>query len=226
VVGAGEIGMKAEELETNLKRIFTITSIWSAVVLIDEADVFLEKRSTADLDRNAIVAVLLRQLEYFPGILFLTTNREIVFDEALKSRIHVSIHYPDLDPVAKEKIWLAFLSRAGIKDKDLISWRQDAVQRLKNVPINGRQIKNTVNTAMVLARHKKEALRSDHIFQVLRMNEEYARLPTVKSNSLQHSSQLRRLWNFLRLLIMWLCRRSSLVALALIPRHVHSIFSL
>jgi hypothetical protein len=37
--------------------------IWGAVVLIDEADVFLEKRGTVSIQRNAIVSIFLRQLE-------------------------------------------------------------------------------------------------------------------------------------------------------------------
>ena len=46
-----------------LTRIFSAATKWGAVVLIDEADVFLEKRSLHDLHRNAMVAVFLRQLE-------------------------------------------------------------------------------------------------------------------------------------------------------------------
>ena len=89
---------------------FDIATTWKAIVLIDEADVFLEERTLAHLERNAMVAVFLRQLEcvlplpssllvcafadrlplpharasyrYFRGILFLTTNRVRVFDEA------------------------------------------------------------------------------------------------------------------------------------------------
>jgi hypothetical protein len=45
------------------------------VLLIDEADVFLEKRTLTDVHRNALVSVFLRLLEYYEGILFLTTNR-------------------------------------------------------------------------------------------------------------------------------------------------------
>ena len=48
---------------------------WEAVLLLDEADVFLEARSTHDLERNKLVSIFLRVLEYYEGILFLTTNR-------------------------------------------------------------------------------------------------------------------------------------------------------
>lgn len=52
------------------------------VVILDEADVFLEERGLADLQRNALVSVFLRCLEYYDGILILTSNRIGTFDEA------------------------------------------------------------------------------------------------------------------------------------------------
>jgi hypothetical protein len=63
-----------------------------ADVTSDEADVFLEARGRGenDLRRNAMVSVLLRVLEYYDGILILTTNRMRSFDIAVQSRIRKS----------------------------------------------------------------------------------------------------------------------------------------
>ena len=58
VVGSGDLGTKPSDLDHNLERIFDIATCWHAIVLIDEADVFLEQRSLHDLERNAMVAVL------------------------------------------------------------------------------------------------------------------------------------------------------------------------
>lgn len=63
VVGAGDLGTEAHSLDAELTRIFSTAAKWGAIVLIDEADVFLEERSLQDLFRNAMVAVFLRQLE-------------------------------------------------------------------------------------------------------------------------------------------------------------------
>lgn len=63
IVGAGDLGTYADKLDSALQRVLTLASAWKAVVLIDEADVFLEKRDLHDLVRNAMVAVFLRQLE-------------------------------------------------------------------------------------------------------------------------------------------------------------------
>jgi SpoVK/Ycf46/Vps4 family AAA+-type ATPase len=95
---------------------------WDAIVLLDEADIYLERRATNDLKRNSIVSgelcvtgicyqlltkatVFLRALDYFQGILFLTTNRVGAFDEAFMSRIHVQIGYDPLDDHARNAIW-------------------------------------------------------------------------------------------------------------------------
>jgi hypothetical protein len=63
MIGAGDLGITASDLDGSLARVSTLAYRWKAVVLIDEADVFLEKRETRDIHRNAMVAVFLRQLE-------------------------------------------------------------------------------------------------------------------------------------------------------------------
>lgn len=63
VVSAGDLGTNPSDLDAALTRILSLVPVWDAVVLIDEADVFLEERGTADIERNAMVSVFLRQLE-------------------------------------------------------------------------------------------------------------------------------------------------------------------
>ena len=58
------MGTTASQLDQELTKVFMLAANWKAVVLIDEADVYLEKRELTDLQRNAMVAVFLRQLEY------------------------------------------------------------------------------------------------------------------------------------------------------------------
>ncbi|KAF2455723.1 P-loop containing nucleoside triphosphate hydrolase protein [Lineolata rhizophorae] len=87
---AAEITQKTF-LTASLAQALRYASIWKAAILLDEADVFFEARKADVADaaeRNALVAVFLRHLEYFSGIVFLTTNRIHVFDNAMKSRIH------------------------------------------------------------------------------------------------------------------------------------------
>ena len=67
----GQLGVTPAELETKLGEILDLCSKWDALILLDEADIFLEKRSsTGSLERNAMVSVMLKLVEYFSGILF------------------------------------------------------------------------------------------------------------------------------------------------------------
>ncbi|ORY06775.1 hypothetical protein BCR34DRAFT_632080 [Clohesyomyces aquaticus] len=74
-MSAGELGSKASEVEKSLEGVLEISTKWGAFLLVDECDVFLEQRTTRDIERNKLVAVFLRLLEYFKGVVFLTTNR-------------------------------------------------------------------------------------------------------------------------------------------------------
>jgi hypothetical protein len=65
-------------------------SRWKAVLLIDEADIFMGEQSSEHLQLNTLVSVFLRQLEQYDGVLFLTTNRLQAFDEVVTSRIHAA----------------------------------------------------------------------------------------------------------------------------------------
>jgi SpoVK/Ycf46/Vps4 family AAA+-type ATPase len=97
-------------MELQLTQVFQIASHWDAILLLDEADVFLERRSSQDLVHNALVSVFLCKLEYCEGIMFLTTNRVSEFDEAILTRIHLMLRYDNLDQAARTTIWGDFLN--------------------------------------------------------------------------------------------------------------------
>lgn len=52
----GDIGTTEEKVEETLYYWFNLAEKWGAVMLIDEADVYLERRTTSDLERNGIVS--------------------------------------------------------------------------------------------------------------------------------------------------------------------------
>lgn len=104
MVTCGDLGTRPDVLETKLRNVFQHASDLNAVLLLDEADVILQERDIHDLKRNALVSVFLSALEYFEGVLFITTNRPGSLDEAFQSRIHVTIGLPELDTTAQLKI--------------------------------------------------------------------------------------------------------------------------
>ena len=75
IVTAGDLGITASEVEKTLGSVLELCQTWDALVLIDEADIFLEARTSTEIQRNALVCVMLRLLEYYSGCLFLSSNR-------------------------------------------------------------------------------------------------------------------------------------------------------
>jgi len=177
VVGAGDLGTDATSLDLTLSKVFELATAWKAIVLIDEADVFLEQRSLHDLQRNAMVAVFLRHVEYYRGILFLTTNRVKTFDEAFLSRIHVALHFTELSTESKVQVWKAFLRKVSALAEDGIEGgiTEEQITELSTRDINGRQIKNAVRTAQSLAIAKGQKLACGHVLQTLDAMEEFTR---------------------------------------------------
>lgn len=110
---------------------------------------------------------------YFRGILFLTTNRVRVFDEAFQSRIHVSLRYADLSSDARRQIWLAFLKRVNGAEAPHGGLSYDDLHTLAEKKVNGRQIKNIVKTAGALALGRQERLGFAHLEQVLDLMEQF-----------------------------------------------------
>ncbi|KUI57265.1 Putative cell division cycle ATPase [Cytospora mali] len=104
-ITCGDLGLVASEVESSLTNILRLAQKWDCVLLLDEADVFLSQRSRFDMKRNSLVSVFLRVLEYYNGLLFLTTNRVGTIDEAFKSRIHMSLYYPPLDRIQTKVIF-------------------------------------------------------------------------------------------------------------------------
>ncbi|KAI9928656.1 hypothetical protein ASPWEDRAFT_341528 [Aspergillus wentii DTO 134E9] len=169
ILSAGELGHNAKPVESRLNTVLELTEKWDAILLFDECDVFLQERSMSQLTHNEIVAVFLRLLEYYRGILFMTTNRADSIDRAFQSRIHLTLHYPDLEPTPKDQIWRRFVSQSKGASSEVTD---EEYQRLALLPMNGRQIKNVVKISNLLAIQEKRALKMEQIRTVLHATRE------------------------------------------------------
>lgn len=115
-------------------------------------------------------AVFLRVLDYYQGIMFLTTNQIAQFDIAIPSRIHVAQKYEHLKPQQMESICRGFLEplneKGLIKDyDDIIDWLKEDAFAVKN--LDGRQIRNIITSALGLARDAgKDRLEKGHLKRV------------------------------------------------------------
>ncbi|KAF5700466.1 aaa family ATPase [Fusarium mundagurra] len=164
-ITCGDLGISAENIEKNLSEFFRLSHAWGCVLLLDEADVFLSSRKREDVLRNSLASVFLRSLEYYPSILFLTTNRARDFDEAFASRIHISLYYPALDLQGTCVIWNNMLSlmkrrhRGMLADDEaLLDYARELykAQPSRGGRWNGRQIRNALQSVVAIADFEKE----------------------------------------------------------------------
>ena len=168
-VTCADVGIQPEAVEKYLDSVFRFAKRWDCVVLLDEADVFLEKRTLDDLSRNALVTVFLRVLEYYEGILILTSNRVGTFDEAFKSRIQLSLHYENLQKPQRIKIWKNFMHQLKSLDDIKIDFDdvESYIDELATHELNGRQIRNSITTARQLAQYKNLPMTYAHLKHVI-----------------------------------------------------------
>eukprot|EP00574_Skeletonema_japonicum_P012330 CAMPEP_0201718278 /NCGR_PEP_ID=MMETSP0593-20130828/3826_1 /ASSEMBLY_ACC=CAM_ASM_000672 /TAXON_ID=267983 /ORGANISM="Skeletonema japonicum, Strain CCMP2506" /LENGTH=942 /DNA_ID=CAMNT_0048208537 /DNA_START=9 /DNA_END=2834 /DNA_ORIENTATION=+ len=147
-VSMGTLGTSADELERRLGEILQLSARWDSLVLLDEADSFLEARSSSSsLERNAMVSVMLRLSEYHRGILFLTSNRIDSLDPAFQTRITLALRYEPLNKEGRRKVWENLLLKSGY-ESSMLSFD---LNELSKPTLNGREIKNSLRLAMAMA---------------------------------------------------------------------------
>jgi hypothetical protein len=159
VLELGELGTNVAQVEENLQRVFTRVARWNAVLQFDECEIFLTERGE-DLERSAIVGIFLRLLDYYRGILFLTTNRPDVLDHAVMSRVMLKLEYPDLTRESRSIIWKTMFVSAGL------TLTEGAFDDLAESAMNGRQIRNMARLAKIL--HPDGAITLGQMLQVLK----------------------------------------------------------
>lgn len=164
------------ETEKNIAAVFKALKRDKAIGLFDEADAVFSNRLTArtstDVAYNREVSLLLQRIEEFNGILILTTNREVDFDNALGRRITFKIKFDLPEAQERENIWKILIPR-GIKiDKEV-----DFSVIAGRFPFSGGNIKNAVLIAIMKAAISSSVspvLRMEHLLEAA--EEEYSKL--------------------------------------------------
>ena len=148
-VHSGQLGLNVAQMESALKEALTRAQRWGAVMLIDEADVYIKRRED-DMTMNAVVGVFLRVLEYFNGLLFLTTNRIDDIDEAIVSRCIALIKYTAPDSIARRRIWSVMVEQFDLAvPQDLLDSLVDTFPGA-----SGRDIKGLTKLVAKYCHHK------------------------------------------------------------------------
>lgn len=109
-------------------------------------------------------------LEYYRGILFLTTNRLGSMDVAFQSRVSLAVRFGPLTAELRRQVWLHFVARldpAEVRAREELRARLDDVQQWE---LNGRQIRNVLRMAQSAARareRRRGAMRFAHVEHVV-----------------------------------------------------------
>lgn len=163
-VTATQIGITAEEVAFNMRAIYANAQRWDAIVLMDEADVYVRVRGD-DLEQTAIVAHLLQTLEYFTGVLIMTTNRRDAVDDAILSRCLAIIHFDKPTVEMAAAIWRIQAEQLGLDIDDGVIAEMvdhyaydDANTSQRRVRTAGRDIKSLLRLGGRYATKRRVAL--------------------------------------------------------------------
>lgn len=160
-IQCSQLGLGVEDIEKNLSKALSRANRWNAILLIDEADVYIRQRGE-DIFQNAIVGVFLRLIEYYSGIMFMTSNRGEIIDDAIISRATAWIKYNSPDEALLKRIWSVLGKNYGIEFTD------DQLEELfKGLPnITGRTVRNLLKLAALLASKNNSKITPELVIKV------------------------------------------------------------
>ncbi len=153
------------ETEKNLSKVFDAAETGHVVLLFDEADSLLGKRTTdtkSANDRYANIETnyILQRLEQFHGIALLTSNLESSIDPALSRRLSFELRFPFPDVEQRAEIWRRMLP-AELPIEGEIDFHQMA----DRFELSGGYIRNIVLRAAYLAASDGTSLTMKHLMR-------------------------------------------------------------
>ena len=137
-ISTGDLNSNVAKLEKQLSLHFELADHWNTLLLLDKTDMFLCKRDT-DHTHNSLVSVFLYKLEYYQGIILLTTNRIRDFNNIIQSRIHLTLRYSPLDINTRKEIWNIFLQNT-ITTSGKVDYSNENLNNFIKHNLNNRQI--------------------------------------------------------------------------------------
>ena len=162
-VQCSQLGTDAKDLEKELRTVLSRAQRWKAILLIDEADVYVHERGS-DIQQNAIVGVFLRILEHYRGVLFMTSNRETIIDDAIMSRATAWIRYDLPGTEQLRAIWTVLSAQYAARLTPEAIERLTACEKFKR--ISGRSVKNLLKLARLLSARKQQPITVESLLYV------------------------------------------------------------
>jgi hypothetical protein len=153
------------ETEKNLAKVFDAAETGHVVLLFDEADALLGKRtvdvkSANDRYANIETNYILQRLEQFHGVAILTSNLQSSIDPALSRRLSFELRFPFPDEEQRAELWRRMLPTELPIDGE-IDYRHLA----ERFELSGGYIRNIVLRAAYLAAADSDALTMAHLLR-------------------------------------------------------------
>jgi len=124
-----------------MKLLFREAELNDAVLFFDECDGIFQDRGT-----NSGISLLLSELERYPGLVIMATNRPFELDEAMRRRITLPVEFPPPDAAQRARIW-----NNHIPDKLRLSAAPDFETLGYRYELTGGLIKNAILAALSAA---------------------------------------------------------------------------
>jgi SpoVK/Ycf46/Vps4 family AAA+-type ATPase len=154
------------ETEKNLDAVFSRAEELDVVLLLDEGDALLTRRTDVqtsnDRYANLETNFLLQRLESYGGILVVTTNAGERIDSAFRRRLDAVVEFRAPDAAERWAIWQLHLPRDHDVGEPLLN---EAAYRCQ---MTGGQIRNAVLHASLLALDEGSAVGDAHVGPAIR----------------------------------------------------------
>jgi ATPase family protein associated with various cellular activities (AAA) len=163
------------ETEKNLNQLFARAEELDVILLLDEGDALLTRRtqvqSSNDRYANLETNYLLQRLETFEGILVVTTNASDRIDSAFQRRMDIVVEFRPPEPSERWLIWQLHLPVMHQVEHTLLR------EITSRCILTGGQIRNAVLHASLLALQDGGVMNSAHVEAAIQR--EYRKLGAV-----------------------------------------------
>jgi hypothetical protein len=154
------------ETEKNLHRLFESAEELDVILLLDEGDALLTRRTDVhtanDRYANLETNFLLQRMETFQGILLITTNARDRIDTAFERRMDVVVEFSPPTPEERWELWRRHLPATAAVDHPRLA------EIAAECELTGGQIHNAVMYATLLALDNGGTVTADYIDAAVR----------------------------------------------------------
>lgn len=174
-------------MESRLQRILLDAANWGAILLLENADLFVQDRDLHNLQRGALISILLHHLDFSNALVILSTSHSSRRDNCFESRVGLPVYFEPLSFGYQKHIWFHLLGCLNLHKgsrslcEDFIDSKLGVLDDGSYRKMNGWQIENCLRAAFALAKRDYDVdgeiitLKEEHIKKVLRLGREFKR---------------------------------------------------